>query len=286
MKNFIISTEAACDISETLIEKYDIRIVPMKYIVNNVEFQSNDKNFSTAQVCKFMKEGATTKTTQITELDAQEHFEKLLVEGKDILHLSFSGAMSSTAENFKRAASKLNENSKNKIYTLDTLCQSGGLGLIVDMVASQSEKNNLTAKQAYEYADSVKLNIAHFFTVDDLKYLARGGRISSSAALIGNIIKIKPVLHLNNDGVIEQHQKVISRKKALSVLINRTIENWNKQYNTIFISHADAQIDAEYIASTIKQNYDVNIEIVPLCPVVCNHSGPGTIAIFFTSNSR
>ena len=104
MKNLILSTEAACDIPDDIVKKYDIKIAPMKFLINGVEFRSDDANFSSLQVCKFMREGATTKTSQVTEFEAQEYFKELLKEGKDILHLSFSGAMSSTADNFKRAA--------------------------------------------------------------------------------------------------------------------------------------------------------------------------------------
>ncbi len=286
MLNFILSTESACDIPKEVIDKYDLKIVPMKFLINGVEFRSDDKDFSTLHVCKFMREGATTKTTQINEYEAQEHFENLLKEGKDILHLSFSGAMSATADNFKKAANLLNKNSKNKIYVLDTLCQAGGLGLLVNIVADYAEQNNITAEDAYNYADSIKLNIAHFFTVDDLKYLARGGRISSTTALIGNIIKIKPVLNLNNDGQIVQFQKVISRKKSLSVLIDKVSECWDRNNNTIYISQADAEIESNEIAEVLKNKFDANCVIVPLGPVVCNHSGPGTIAVFFTSKNR
>ena len=286
MLNFIISTESACDIPDEVIKKYDLKIAPMKFLINGVEFRSDDEGFSTSQVCKFMKEGASTKTSQITEYEAQEYFENLLKEGKDILHLSFSGAMSSTAENFRRASETLNKTNDNKIYVIDTLCQSGGLGLLVNIVADYANKNTSSIQDAFDYANAIKLNIAHFFTVDDLKYLARGGRISSTTALIGNIIKIKPVLHLNNEGRIVQFQKVISRKKALAVLVEKVRECWNNEYNTIYISQADAIDEATEVAKTIENELNANCVIVPLGAVVCNHSGPGTIAVFFTTKNR
>lgn len=286
MKNMIISTEAACDINDELIKKYDIKIAPMKFIINGVEFRSDDKEFSTKQVCKFMKEGATSKTSQITEFEAQEFFKELLKEGKDILHISFSGAMSGTAENFKRAADYLNQSSENKIYVLDSLCQAGGVGLLVKIVAEKISKDSLTASEALDFAESIKLNIAHFFTVDDLKYLARGGRISSTSALIGNIIKIKPVLHLNDEGAIVQFQKVISRKKALATLVEQLRLHLNPEYKFSFISEADARSEAEEVARTLKNELGVETTIVPLSAVVCSHSGPGTLALFFVSDRR
>ena len=286
MKDLIISTEAACDISTELIEKYNIKIAPMKFLINGVEFRSDDKEFSTEQVCKFMKEGATSKTSQITEFEAKEFFELLLQEGKDILHISFSGAMSTTADNFKRAAKTLNESNNNKIYVVDSLCQSGGVGLLIKLVAERIESDNLSASQAFDFAESIKLNIAHFFTVDDLKYLARGGRISSTSAFIGNIIKIKPVLHLNDEGVIVQFQKVISRKKALATLIEQLKQHINHNYKFAFISEADANAEANEIANTLKNELDIETTIVPLGAVVCSHSGPGTLALFFVSDKR
>lgn len=286
MKNILLSTEAACDISDKTIKKYDIRIAPMKFLINGVEFRSDDEDFSTIQVCKFMREGATTKTSQITEYEAEEYLKELQQEGKDILHLSFSGAMSSTADNFKKAAETLNKDSKNKIYVIDTLCQSGGLGLIVNLVAEEIEKRNLSITEACNFVENTKLNISHLFTVDDLRYLARGGRISSTTAFIGNIIKVKPILHLNNDGIITQLQKIISRKKALAVIVEKIKNDWNKSSNLVYISQADAEDEAKNIAQILESDLNLKCEIVPLGPVVCNHSGPGTLAVFYTTNSR
>lgn len=284
--NYILSCECACDIPNELIRKYDLRVAPMVFYINEQEFRSDDPNFSTEQVCKFMKEGATTKTAQINEYDANEYLENLLKEGKDILHFSFSSTMSNTYNNFKAVAEKLNKSHKNKIVVVDTLCQSGGVGLLIKLIADEIISKNLTIEQAEDFAIKNRLNIAHIFTVDDLKYLHRGGRISFTSAILGTILKIKPVLRLSEDGIIVPAQKVISRKKALYTLVEKTKENLSGESDTIFITHADCYNDAETVANLVKEQLGISPYIMNLSALVTNHSGPGTLAIYFHSKSR
>lgn len=219
--NFILSCECTCDMPNDLIEKYDLKVAPMVFYINEQEFRSDDPNFSTEQVCKFMREGATTKTAQINEYDATEYLENLLKTGKDILHFSFSSTMSNTYNNFKNVAEKLNKTHKNKVVVIDTLCQSGGVGLLIKLTADEIISKNLNIKQAEEFAVKNRLNIVHIFTVDDLKYLHRGGRISFTSAILGTILKIKPVLRLSEEGVIVPAQKVISRKRHFTLWLKK-----------------------------------------------------------------
>lgn len=284
--NFILSCECACDMPNDLIEKYDLKVAPMVFYINEQEFRSDDPNFSTEQVCKFMREGATTKTTQINEYDATEYLENLLKTGKDILHFSFSSTMSNTYNNFKNVAEKLNKTHKNKVVVIDTLCQSGGVGLLIKLTADEIISKNLNIKQAEEFAVKNRLNIAHIFTVDDLKYLHRGGRISFTSAILGTILKIKPVLRLSEEGVIVPAQKVISRKKALYTLVEKTKENFSGEFDSIFITHADCLADAEIVSNLVKEQLGVTPYIMNLSALVTNHSGPGTIAIYFHSKTR
>lgn len=284
--NYILSCECACDMPNELIEKYDLKIAPMIFYINEQEFRSDDPNFSTEQVCKFMKEGATTKTSQINEYDATEYLENLLKNGKDILHFSFTSTMSNTYNNFKTAAEKLNKTHKNKIIVVDTLCQSGGVGLLIKLTADEILSKNLTIEQAEEFAIKNRLNIAHIFTVDDLKYLHRGGRISFTSAILGTILKIKPVLRLSEDGVIVPAQKVISRKKALYTLVEKTKENLSGEFDSIFITHADCEDDAKIVANLVKEQLNITPYTMPLSALVTNHSGPGTLAIYFHSKTR
>jgi len=287
MKNFILSTETACDLSKELINKYDISIMPMNYYINGEEFNTATSTLSTKDVCDEMKKGALTKTSQPNEAEVEEYLKGLLKSGKDILHLSFSSAMSGTCATFKKVANELNKTSLNKILVVDTLCQSAGLGLLLSVVKEKSETDNLTIQQAYDYAEKIKQNFVHFFIVEDLKYLARGGRISPTLAKIGNIIKLKPVLHLNTSGAIVQHHKVLGRKKSISELIDQFVKNFNNYSKKVYICEADCLEEATNIKNElIKINPTLEIEIMPLGPIIVSHSGPGTIALFFTADER
>lgn len=284
--NFLLSTECACDMPQELINKYNLQIAPMLFYINGQEFRSDDKNFSSEQVCKFMREGASTKTTQINENDAKEYLEELLKQGKDILHFSFSSAMSNTYNNFKKVAEELNATNENKIYVIDTLCQSGGVGLLIKLTADEIISKDLSITDAINFVESIKLNIAHIFTVDDLKYLKRGGRISTSSAVLGTILKIKPILRLSKEGVIVPAQKVISRKKAIATLAEKTAEYYSNKFDTIFITHADCEDEAKVLADMVKEKLGVTPYIMSLSALVTNHSGPGTMAIYFHAKSR
>ena len=287
MFNFILSAEAACDLPQDLIDCYSISIAPMTYFINNNEYNTKTSSLTTKDICLMMQNGATTKTTQLNEQEVETYLQELLKEGKDILHISFSSAMSGTYNNFKKVAESLNKTNTNKIYVVDSLCQSFGDGLILTEIAKKSIENNFSAAEAQQYAESIKLSIGHFFIVDNLKYLARGGRISSSVALIGNLLNLKPVLHLDNNGVIVQLTKVIGRKKSILTLIENFKNNYNGNSKDVYISHADCMADATFLKEKLLAlNPNLNIVISDLGPIIVSHAGPGTMALFFTSNKR
>ena len=287
MLNFILSAEAACDLPEELQTKYNVSIMHMSFYINNVEYNSSTSPLTTKDICNEMRCGASTKTTQVNESEIEIYLTELLKQGKDILHISFSSAMSGTCDNFKRVASRLNETNKNKIYVVDSLCQSFGDGLLIAEISEFSQNNNASAEEARDYAEKIKLSVGHFFIVEDLKYLARGGRISSSVALIGNLLKLKPVLHMDNNGVITQLNKVIGRKKSIQALIANFKANYNGQSKKVFISEADCLEDAISLKNQLLEFYpDLEIVINELGPIIVSHSGPGTMALFFLSNKR
>lgn len=287
MKNFILSTETACDLNQELIEKLNLSVMPMNYYINGTEYDSKTATLSTTDICNMMRAGAKTKTSQPNEDEIETYLSHLLEQGKDILHISFSSAMSGTYNTFARVAEKLNNENKNKIYVVDSLCQSSGLGLLLSFVNDEANEKGLSAEQAKDFADSIKLNIVHFFVVDDLKYLARGGRISPTLATIGNIIKLKPVLHLNTSGAIVQHHKVLGRKKSISELLTYFTKHFNNQSKRVFICEADCLTDAEKLkADLLAINADLEVSIMELGSVIVSHSGPGTMAVFFTANER
>lgn len=287
MLNFILSAEAACDLPKELINKYNVSIMPMHYYIDDKEYLSSTSPLTIKDICNQMRNGARTQTTQVNEAEVEEYLTSLLKEGKDILHISFSSAMSGTYNNFKAVAERLNSTHNNQIYVVDSLCQSFGDGLFIAQIFDYCTENNLSIRDAVNYAEKIKLSVGHFFIVDDLKYLARGGRISASVALIGNLLKLKPVLHLDNNGVICQLNKVLGRKKSIQMLIQNFKNNYSALTNKVFISQADCLEDAIFLKNELLK-YFPNLDVVinDLGPIIVSHSGPGTMALFFFSNKR
>ena len=287
MANFILSAEAACDLTKDLAKKYEVNVLPMSFYINGKEFKSDASPFSTVDICLKMQSGATTKTSQPNEEEIKEYLSNLLKQGKDILHLSFSSAMSGTYANFKKIAQELNQTSEHKVYVIDTLCQSGGVGLLLAMLRDKINKENIDIHNAIDFVEKIKLNIVHYFIVEDLKYLSRGGRISSTRAFIGNILRLKPVLHVDKEGKIVALQKVIGRKKSVSVLVDKFKEHYNGMSNKVFICNANCQEDCDYVkAELLKINPNLDITTLPLGTIIVSHAGPGTLALFFTANER
>lgn len=286
MRDFIISVESVCDIDQQTLKENDIRVVPMKFMVNDVEFRSDDKSFEVEKICKFMREGATTKTTQINEFEAKEFLEELLKEGKDVLHLSFSSTHSGTCQNFINAANELNKTHSNKVYVVDTLCQAGGIGVLLKFLLKNIEKNNLDVINSKDFVEENKLKICHIFTVENLKYLIKGGRISKTNAFLGTLLQIKPICYLNIKGVMLPFKKVVGRKKSVLELYESFKSKFNNSCSDVIIAHADCENDAKTLADLIKKNFNINAIIVPLNLIVTAHGGPGTLSLYFVGNNR
>ena len=288
MKNIIISTEATCDLSNETLKKYDIKVAPMHFILGDKEYSTNDNNFTYDEFYTAMKNGASTKTSQINEFEAKEYLENLLKENpeSDILHLSVSSNLSGQVNNFVRASEELNSIYDNKIYVVDTLAGSFAQGLLC-IIASEIKDSYTDVTKLKDYMEEFKHKSNALFSVDDLKYLYRNGRLSKISALIGSLLKIKPYLHLDKDGKLSFVSKVISRKKALQTIASNTIKFANpKENKKIIIAHALCKDDAEFVKTEIESKSDFVCDIVDLGIVIGSHSGPGTISTFFISDER
>lgn len=285
MKNFIISVEATADLTKELLEKYDIREAQMNFSINEKEYSTKDENMTVPEFYEKMKAGARTSTSQINTYIAKEYFEELLKEGKDILHISFTSALSGMYEAMKKSAEELNATHENKIIVVNSLCASMGQGLLAILCAEKAEEFDSIEKLA-EYCESIKMQIDHLFVVDSLKYLSRTGRVSKMTAAIGTVLQVKPVLHVDNAGHLTSFAKVISRKKSLNTLAEKVIEKKNTLTDKIYICHANCENEAKQVLASIEEKTDVKIELMNLGYVIGCHAGPGTIAVFFTSNER
>lgn len=262
--------------------------MPISFTIGEDQYSGEYNEISSKEFYERMRQGQTGQTTQINPSIAGQVFKKYLSEGRDILHIGFSSALSGSFNSACLAAKDLKEEfPEREIALVDSLCASMGEALLVDKaVKLRAEGKSL--KETAEIIESIKLNLCHYFTVDDLIYLHRGGRVSKTTAVVGSLLGIKPVLRVDNDGRLVPHDKVRGRKASLLALVEN-MERLSKgvKNDTVFLSHGDCLDDAKFVAQEIKSRFGItDILIGDIGPAVGSHSGPGTIALFFMGNER
>lgn len=284
MKKVIVSTETTSDLPHSLAAERGIPCLNLHYFLDGKEFDGTEI-FDSKSFYDAMRNGADTKTAMANEFDATEFFTKLLEQGKDIVHISFASACSGTVFAVTKAAEELNKTHTNKIYVVDSLSESGGQGLLTTLVDDYASQGK-SAEAVRDYAEELKHRVCHYFCVESLKYLARGGRVSKVAGFIGGAIGIKPFMHSDEGGKLVALEKSVSRKKTLTWLVDAMSEKYNGISRRVYICSADCDKDAQYVADLVKERFDIEPELFPLGPVIGSHSGPGTVALFFTGQSR
>lgn len=277
----IISMESTCDLSNEIIVENDFKVIYMDFMIDGEVYSSKEDDVVSTNLYQKMKDGAKTSTSQLNEQRYVDFFTDLLKEGKDVVHIAFSSGLSATYSSAVLAAESVNKQFSNKVFVIDSKCACGGHGVLA-LLAKEYSKGN-TVQQLVEYLERMKYNVAHLYSVDNLKYLANGGRIKKSSAMVGNILNIKPVMNVDNEGRLVVLEKVIARRKALRSMIDKFTETYDDNYKTIIINHADCYEDAEFISRNIKENKNVEPIITNLGPVIGCHSGPGTITLFYVS---
>lgn len=284
MDNVIISLEATCDLTPALIKEYDLNVVNMHFMIDGEDYDTSTSSVSSSRLYEKMRKGSKTSTSQVNESIYTEFFENLLQQNKPIIHLAFSSGLSNTYFTALSASDKINAKYGKKIYVVDSLCACGGHGMYAILVR-EFAKNASSVDEIVDYAEKLKHNINHVFSVDHLKYLANGGRIKRTSATIGTLLNIKPVMRVDEVGKLVVTGKVMSRKKALLAMCDKFFKAYDKNYTHVFISHADCLSDAEFIKSTILKSTSINVTITDLGPVIGCHSGPGTISLYFVSTN-
>lgn len=288
MSNYIIFTDSACDIKPATLEKWGVQYMSLSF-----RFDGEDKEYSNDEmdITEFynrMRAGGIAKTAAINPQAFSAAFEEILKQGKDILYLGFSSGLSTTYNSAKIAADELLEKYPDrKILTVDTLCASAGQGLLV-YFAVEKKNSGATIEEVAEYVENTRLSICHWFSVDDLVYLKRGGRISPALAFVGGLLGIKPVLHVDDEGKLVSVSKVRGRKAALSAIADKFGElAQNTNGGTIYISHGDCMNDVKTLEEMLSTRYGVKVDIIAdVGTVIGAHSGPGTIALFFVGKNR
>ena len=286
MENINVSLEATCDLSKEIIKNYDLKVFDMDFMIDSEIFSTKNDDVVSTNLYSKMKEGKKTSTSQINEDLYTTYFKELLKENKPIIHLALSSGLSNTYLSALKAAEIINKTSEYKIYVIDSLCACAGQGFL-GILTKEFSKTAKSLEEILTYVNETKLKMNHIFTVDNLKYLANGGRLKSSTAFIGNILNIKPVMKCDLNGCLVPYSKVISRKKALCAIVDKMADNYDNTQTTCYLSHADCLADAMFISDQIKNKFNINTVITNLGPVIGCHSGPGTIALFFVGvNSK
>lgn len=286
MGKIIVSVEATADIREDIREKYDIAVVPMEFIVDGKVEKTDDPDCMTLKTFyDEMRAGKPTQTSQVNREAAFSHLENILKNGDEVIQVSFSSALSGTCANFLSAAEELDRRYPGKVKVVDSLCACSGQALLAVLTAKYA-RTGKTLDEVYRFCSDTVPKINHIFTVENLKYLARGGRISKATALLGNAMQLKPVMRCNEEGKLVPFKKVLARNRSLTVQVEEVCAKFSGEFEEMYISHADCLEEAQSVRDRIAERLNIKPEIMDLGPVIGSHSGPGTIAIFFVGKDR
>lgn len=281
--NVIISTESACELPQDIIEKYDIRIITVPYYLDGEE--KTFSNMTMNELYQHMTNGQRLSTSQINEFEYMNHFENLLKENKQIVHIGFSSGLSGMFNSAMLSLEKIDKHDRENIFIIDTKAGSLALGILVE-IACQMAQDGASANEIVTMIEEMKNHVSAIITANELKYLRLSGRISKISAYLGSLLSIKPIFKVSHkDGKFEAVSKVLSRKKSLVELLNYFKNNYdNYGDSTIYISHANCFEDAQFLQNGIVSLLpDITVRILEFGAIIGGHSGPGTIAIFFTS---
>ncbi|MBQ8717464.1 MAG: DegV family protein [Clostridia bacterium] len=287
MSSYVIVTDSSSDLSPELLERYNVLSIPLAVTMEGKEPVPNDE-IDTKEFYAFLRSKKGAKTSAVAIETFKDFFKPYLDEGKDILYLGFSSGLSGTYNAGFVAAKELSEEYPDRtVATVDTLCASLGQGLLVYHAAKRRDEG-ASLEEVRTWVEENKLNLVHLFTVDDLFFLKRGGRVSAVTAVAGSALGIKPIMHVDNDGHLIKIGIKRGRRASLDGLCSRMKElAFDPANQMVFISHGDCEEDAKYLADRIRQTMGVqNFVIDFVGPVIGAHSGPGTMALFFLGKER
>ena len=289
-QTYAILTDSAADLSADLAAALDVTVLPLSVLLEGKEYLNypDEREITAKYLYARLRAGAMATTAAINVDTFIKEMEPYLQEGHDILYLGFSSGLSATYNSSCIAAEELRERyPERKIFTVDTLCASSGQGMLTYLVAKRRD-TGATIEEAAKYAEDTKLHLAHWFTVDDLHFLKRGGRVSAATAILGTALGIKPLLHTDDEGHLTAVGKARGRKRVIAAMVERMEETAIRpEEQTIFINHGDCVEDAEYLASLVRERlHPKEIIMQVIGPVIGAHSGPGTLALYFLATKR
>ncbi len=287
MKEYVIFTDSSCDLPKEQIKEYGIEVLSLEV---NIEGVGNFLNheIEEAKFYEYLRDKRSVKTSAANLDRFTEAFEQIAKEGKDILYIGFSSGLSATYTAGKNAAEEIMEKYPDcKILTVDSLCASLGQGLLVKL-AVDKKKEGMDIEALAAYVEETKWHLCHWFTVDDLFFLKRGGRVSAATAALGTMLQIKPVMHVDNEGHLINMSKARGRNASIKALFEKMKETAiDPASQTVFICHGDCIDDANMLADMIKAEFGIKEVLIGYTgPVIGAHSGPGTLALFFLGTER
>ncbi len=287
MRDYVITVNSTVDLPKEWLEERHVPVIPLKYTIDG-ETYTDMEGLSAKEFFDKLREGKMSTTSQVNPEEAASMLEPFLKEGKDILHLGFSSGLSGTLNSMKIAGEMLQEKyPEAKVIVIDTLCACLGEALLLYKALQQKEKG-MDIDELAQWVEDNKLHICHNVTVDDLHHLQRGGRISKTTAVLGTLVQIKPIIHMDDNGKLQVIGKERGRKKSLNKIVDMAVEQskgWDN--DIIMITHGDCIKDAEYVAKLVREKMGIdNILINNIGTVIGSHTGPGVVAVFCMGNKR
>lgn len=285
----VVITDSCCDLPIKWIKENKVEVMPIKVNINGIEVNDDlGQSLSYKEFYNKIRSAEKASTSQVNSYEFEEVFEKYIKQGKKVIYLGFSSGLSGCINSAILARESLKEKYDDlDIEIIDSKCASLGLGAIVYYLVNILNENK-DCKEAINWVENNKLKLNHWFTVDDLNHLKRGGRLSAAKAIVGTMLNVKPIMNVDDEGKLQPVEKVKGRKKSLKVLKDKLkSEIIDSENQTIFISHGDAIEEAEYLKELILSEVKVkDVVINNIGPAVGTHSGPGTIALFFLGEKR
>lgn len=290
MRDFVIMSDSCCDLTDGMAQELDLTILPLTLHMDGQDYRNylDGRELDFQEFYAKVRSGVKSSTSAISVGDFQSSMREILQQGKDIFCINFSSALSATYQSACIAAEDLrSEFPEAKILVLDSLCASLGQGLFLYLCTKYKQQGK-SIDEVYAYAEETRGKVCHWFTVDDLNHLKRGGRISAATAMFGTMLSIKPVMHVDDGGHLVPVSKARGRKASLVALVDEMEKTaLNPAEQTVFISHGDCADEAQFVADEIRRRFGTKeIYINFVGPVIGNHSGPGTMALFFLGSPR
>ena len=290
MRDYVIMTDSCCDLTDQMARDLELEVLPLTMHMDGQDYPNDlaGTAISNQEFYKRIRAGKLATTSAVNVGQFQDAMRRVLESGRDIVCVCFSSALSTTYQSAVIAAEDLRaEFPEAEIHVVDSLSASLGQGLLLYLAVEQKRKG-LTAAELAKWVEDNRLTVCHWFTVDDLNFLKRGGRVSATTALLGTMLSIKPMMHTSDEGKLVPVSKARGRKAAIAALLDK-IEalGIHPEKQTMFICHADCEEDAKAVAQTIQDRFGTpTVHINYIGPVIGSHTGPNTMGIFFVGTQR